>query len=431
MTRLEIWPIAGLGEIRSGTDLAAEITRCTRDLEDGDILLVTSKIVAKSEGRVVPGHDRESAIDEHAVRLVAQRGSLRIVETPQGFVMAAAGIDASNTEPGTLVLLPEDSDESARRLRSGVRELTGKTVGVVVTDTFGRPWRNGLVDAAIGVAGVDALDDLRGQRDGWGVELESTVRAVADELAAAGDLAKGKLSGTPVAVVRGLAHLVTEPDGLGVRPMIRPAADDMFRLGSREAAAQAVTARRTVRDFTDAPVDLAAVRRAVAVALTAPAPHHTTPWRFVVVDNHELRKRFLDAMHEAWVDDLTRDRFTTEQIQRRTRRGEVLRRAPALVVPCLSAEGSHDYPDPKRSQAETSMFMVAMGAGVQNFLVGLAGEGLGSAWVSSSLFCQDVVRTVLDLPPTWQPIGTIAVGHAAAPAGSRPPRHVDDFMIIR
>jgi coenzyme F420-0:L-glutamate ligase/coenzyme F420-1:gamma-L-glutamate ligase len=431
MTRLEIWPITGLPEIRSGTDLAWEISRRAHDLEDGDIVLVTSKIVAKSEGRIVAAPDREAAIDEHSVRLVAQRGTLRIVETPQGFVMAAAGIDASNTEPGTVVLLPEDSDVSARRLRSGIRGLTGASVGVVVTDTFGRPWRNGLVDAAVGVAGLDALDDLRGRRDTWGVELESTIRAIADELASAGDLVKGKLAGTPVAVVRGLSHLVTDDDGVGVKSMIRPSADDMFRTGSREAAEQAVTARRTVREFTPAPVDLDAVRRAVAVALTAPAPHHTTPWRFVVVDDQDRRTRFLDAMNDAWVHDLTQDGCTAEQIERRTRRGDILRRAPLLVVPCLSPEGAHDYPDLRRSQAEASMFMVAMGAGVQNFLVALAGEGLGSAWVSSSLFCQDAVRAVLDIPPTWQPIGTVAIGRPAASPLSRPPRPVDDFMLIR
>lgn len=431
MTRLEIWSVPGIEEVQTGDDLAQLIAGQATDLRDGDILLVTSKIVSKAEGRVVAGHDRENVIDENSVRVVAQRGSTRIVETPHGFVMAAAGVDGSNTKPGTLVLLPEDADASASRLRAGIRHLSGVRVAVVVTDTFGRPWRNGLVDAAVGVAGIDALVDLRGHQDGFGTTLESTVTAVSDELAAAGDLVKGKLGGTPVAVLRGLDHLVRREDGAGVRPLLRAPEDDLFRLGSREAAAAAVFTRRTVREFRPEPVDLTCVRAAVGAAVTAPAPHHTTPWRFVAVVSVELRARLLDAMREAWRADLSRDGFTPEQVDNRLRRGDVLRQAPLLVVPCLVEDGAHDYPDERRSRAEMSMFLVAMGAGVENFLVTLATEGLGSAWVSSTLFCQQVVREVLDLPSTWQPMGTVAIGHPATPPPERPTRDVDAFLLVR
>jgi coenzyme F420-0:L-glutamate ligase/coenzyme F420-1:gamma-L-glutamate ligase len=282
----------------------------------------------------------------------------------------------------------------------------------------------------VGAAGLDTLHDLRGQQDPWGTTLDMTITAVADELAAAADLVKGKLTQVPVAVVRGLGHLVTEQDGAGVAALVRPAEDDMFRLGSREAAADAVLSRRTVRQFTPDPVDLAAVRRAVAIAVTAPAPHHTTPWRFVVVQNLATRQQLLDRMRDAWRSDLQRDGFTEEQITRRLRRGDVLASAPLLVVPCLVADGAHSYPDERRATAEASMFLVAMGAGVENFLVGLATEDLGSAWVSSTLFCQPVVRGVLGLPESWDPMGTIAVGHAAAPAATRPPRDIDDFLVV-
>jgi len=432
---LTIRGLGGLGEVVEGDDLATLVAGTGADLRDGDVLVVTSKIVSKAEGRVRHATDREAAVDAEAVRLVAARGRTRIVETRQGLVLAAAGVDASNTEPGTVVLLPEDPDASARRLRRGIAARCGVDVGVLVSDTFGRPWRQGVTDTAVGAAGVRPLDDLRGTTDPYGNPLEATLVALLDEIAAAADLVKGKTSGVPVAVVRGLAHLVTPDDGPGARALVRPAHEDMFRLGTaearREGARGAVTARRTVRELTPDPVDPRAVRRAVAAAVTAPAPHHTTPWRFVLVEQQASRTRLLDAMLDAWVADLEADGFTPEQVARRTRRGDVLRRAPYLVVPCLVTEGMHPYPDTRRAAAEREMFVVAAGAGVENLLVALAAEGLGSAWVSSTMFCRGVVRDVLALPGDWDPMGAVAVGHPAAAPPARPPRDPGDFVLVR
>jgi coenzyme F420-0:L-glutamate ligase/coenzyme F420-1:gamma-L-glutamate ligase len=239
---LTVFGLDGFGEIIAGDDLGALVAEAaTGTLENGDILLVTSKIVSKAEGRMLQAADREQAITDETVRVVARRehpnGVTRIVENRLGLVMAAAGVDASNTPDGTILLLPVDPDSSARALRADVLARLGVHVGVVITDTVGRPWRDGQTDIAIGAAGIRVVDDLRGQTDASGRLLTVTAAAVADELAAAGDLVKGKTSGRPVAVARGMAHLVTDEDGPGAGALVRDAERDMFRLGSDEAYA--------------------------------------------------------------------------------------------------------------------------------------------------------------------------------------------------
>jgi coenzyme F420-0:L-glutamate ligase/coenzyme F420-1:gamma-L-glutamate ligase len=423
---VSVLPVTGLPEITAGADLAALVAEAAADLRDGDIVVITSKIVSKAEGRVVTA-SREQAIEAETARVVARRGPTTIAQTRHGLVLAAAGVDESNTAPGTVVLLPEDPDESARRLRKALQARTGLTVGVIVTDTMGRPWRAGQTDNAIGAAGVTPVRDYRGEADTFGNILEVTVAAVADEIAAAADLVKGKSRQVPAAVVRGLAALVTEPDGPGARAIIRPADEDMFRFGSADVP----LARRTIRAFTAEPVDAAAVRRAVATAVTAPAPHHSEPWRFVVLETAAARTRLVDAMREAWTADLRGDGFSEEQITRRLRRGDVLRLAPLIIVPCLVTDAAHSYPDEQRNRSEQAMFTVSMGAAVQNLLVALAVDGLGSAWISSTLFCQDVAARAMDLPAGWRPMGAIAVGHPAEQARSRPPRDPEDFILTR
>lgn len=250
-----VFALDGLPEFRSGDDLAGILGDALAGLaEDGDILAVTSKIVSKAEGRMVPAADRELAITAETVRVVATRtradgaGITRIVENPQGLVMAAAGVDASNAPDGHVLLLPEDPDRSARHLAEVLRDRLGIRLGVILTDTLGRPWREGQTDVAIGAAGVVVLENLAGTADANGKQLEVTAPAVADELAAAAELVKGKAAGRPVAVIRGLGHLVTGVDAPGARALVRPAERDMFRVGSDEAWREGYEAGLRTRD---------------------------------------------------------------------------------------------------------------------------------------------------------------------------------------
>lgn len=426
MGSFHVTALEGVGEIRAGDDLAALLVEAYAGLRDGDIVVISSKVVSKAEGCLVTGRSRDDVIDDQTVRTVARRGDLAIVETRHGLVLAAAGVDASNVDADGVVTLPPDPDASAARIRRGIAERLACLVGVVVTDTAGRPWRIGQTDIAIGAAGVRPAVDLRGSVDRHGRELTATVPAVADQVAGAAQLAMGKAAGTPFAVVRGLSHLVTDDDGPGAASLVRPHDEDLFPVGAFEV----LRSRRTVRAFTDEPVPRAVVEAAVADAVTAPAPHHTTPWRFVVVSDAR-RGALLDAMVEQWRADLRGDGVDEAAIERRTARGALLRDAPDLVVPCLVAHGAHAYRDVRRSGAERAMFLLAMGAGIQNFLVSLATRGVGTAWVSSTLFCPDVARAHLELPADWEPMGAVAIGYPAARPAPRTDGDPADFIELR
>lgn len=235
MSALTIFPVEGIGEITSGDDIAdlliAATTEGDRPLRSGDCIVVTQKIISKCESRIVALDDDPGAktrlIESESTRILRRRGDLIISETRHGFVCANAGVDLSNVPVGSAALLPVDPDRSARRIRDGLRARHDVDAAVIVSDTFGRPWRNGLTDVAIGVAGIAAILDLRSTQDHGGRELEVTEVALADEIAAAAELVMGKSAGFPAAIVRGLA-----PDWFrdsSVSELIRPANEDLFR----------------------------------------------------------------------------------------------------------------------------------------------------------------------------------------------------------
>jgi coenzyme F420-0:L-glutamate ligase/coenzyme F420-1:gamma-L-glutamate ligase len=237
VNRLSLWGVEGIGEVRPGDQVGEIVAAACREapngpLVDGDVLVVTQKIVSKAEDRLVAVDpddplSHKGLVEAEAVRVLRRRGDLVITQTRHGFVCANSGVDLSNVERGQAALLPVDSDRSARRVRDIVKARLGVEVGVIVSDTFGRPWRKGLTDVAIGVAGVAGVVDLRGTEDALGRTMQVTEMAVADELAAAAELVMGKSTGVPVAVARGV-----EPAWLrdaSMAELVRPAHEDLFR----------------------------------------------------------------------------------------------------------------------------------------------------------------------------------------------------------
>ena len=362
---LEILAVHGIPEVVAGDSLAGLIVAHAPSLLDGDVLVVTSKVVSKAEGQIFDV-DRELAIDAETVRVVARRGDTRIVATRHGFVMAAAGVDASNVTKGEVVVLPVDSDASARRIRDDVRSLTGINVGVVISDTFGRPWRVGVTDAAVGFAGVQAFEDLRGTVDPYGNDLRVTLTCTVDELAAAADLVKGKTNGVPVAIVRGLGVVLPPEslDGQGISGVVRPIDEDMFFLGTRDV----LRARVDASEFTGEPVDPERVTRALQAASLAAHPPGWHGLRFTVLPARDF------ASMPAFAD------------------AEVLTSAATVIVPHLDSDA-------------TARDLLAAGAAIENVLVAVAVEQLGSCWI---------------WPPGGPdglpdyPLGIIAIGKTAA-----------------
>ncbi len=230
---ISLIPVAGIPEVHPGDVIADLIAAATADIRDGDVVVVTQKVVSKAEGRLIAVDpddplSHKAAVEAESVRVLRRRGDLIMTETRHGFVCANAGVDLSNVARGQAALLPIDPDRSARRIRDGLRARVGAVVGVVVSDTFGRPWRRGVTDVAIGVAGVAGVVDLRGTEDALGRTLMVTEVCVADEIAAAAELVMGKSSGVPVAIVRGV-----DPgwlrDGSVAAEIVRPHHEDLFR----------------------------------------------------------------------------------------------------------------------------------------------------------------------------------------------------------
>jgi coenzyme F420-0:L-glutamate ligase / coenzyme F420-1:gamma-L-glutamate ligase len=426
---VEVLPVRGLPEIAPSDDLVEVLAGPLAELaaRDGDVVVVTQKVISKAEGRVVPeGAGRASWVERETRRVVARRDDLVIAETRHGLVCANAGVDASNVEAGFLTLLPEDPDGSAERLRAGLAERLGADVAVVITDTFGRAWRRGVVNVAIGCAGLPSLVDLRGSADHHGRELEATVVALADEVAAASGLVMGKAARVPAALVRGVR---LEGGPVPASEIVRPPDEDLFRT----SPLLSISERRTIRTFGAGEVTREAVEEAVRAACTASAPHDARPWSFTAIWSAAAKRRLVGAMAEAWRDDLLRDGVSEGEIERRLSPDDaLLGAAPVLLVPWLSFAAARESTYEDRRRTERDRFLLSAGAAIQNLLLALHAQGIGSCWVAPSLFGQDATRAALGMGEEWFAMGTVAAGpmEAGAAAPPRPPLDLSDHLRV-
>jgi len=374
---LEVIPLLGIAEVEPGDDLAELLTPAlaANAASDGDVVVVTQKVVSKAEGRIVPADERDAWIARESAAIVARRGDLVITRTRHGFVCANAGVDASNVQDGFLTLLPEDADASAERLAKelGAR-LELPSLGVVVSDTFGRPWREGVVDVAIGCAGLPAIVDLRGTPDAHGRSLETTVVALADAVAAAAGLVMTKADRIPAALVRGIPLAASAPPGRAV-DLIRPPEEDLFR----ESALQAVASASATRSFGAGSLPDGALEDAVAAA------EADVRLAFVVLTSPAARRRLLGT-------------FSPEDRRR-------LEPARALAVPIVRSR-------PGRAEGT----LLDGGVAIGRLLVALRARGLAGAWDADVQVDPGALRSALDLGVGWRPLGVVGVGPADEPA---------------
>jgi coenzyme F420-0:L-glutamate ligase / coenzyme F420-1:gamma-L-glutamate ligase len=387
---IELIPLEGLPEIEPGDDLAAllEPSLAANAASDGDVVAITQKIVSKAEGRMVPGEDRATWVERESVDVVARRGDLLITRTRHGFVCANAGVDASNVREGFLTLLPEDPDASAERLQKELSARLGLTrLGVVITDTFGRPWREGVVDVAIGCAGLPALVDLRGTVDDRGRELETTLVAFADAVAAASGLVMTKTARVPAALVRGLDGSTGDAPPGPASMLVRRPGDDLFR----ESALVAVSAAQPSDVFGPGEVSREIVESAVGAACAGLSEGlwPIRDWSMVAADSPATRRRLVIAAGMA--DD-------------------PVRAATTLIVVCARTT-------PESSDEAT---LLSAGAAIRGLGVALHAQGVGWSWDPSRPFDADATRAALALGEDWRPVGIVAVGRMPEGGASRP-----------
>jgi coenzyme F420-0:L-glutamate ligase/coenzyme F420-1:gamma-L-glutamate ligase len=428
--------LVGVPLVKPGNDIAAIILSALaasdEHLSDGDVIVIAQKIVSKAEGRIVrldsvsPSAEAQSLaqrtgkdprlvelILRESTEIVRYRKDVLIVAHRLGFVMANAGIDHSNVEQGAeddmALLLPKNPDATCAQLRKTIKTLTGADVAVIINDSHGRAFRNGTVGVAIGVSGLPALADLRGDADLYRRRLQSTDVAIADEIASAASLLMGQADeGRPIVVARGVP--MKRRDGTAAE-LIRAKTLDLFR---SLAPDDLLRGRRSIRRYTGQPVPDSLLELVLEAANCAPSAHNRQPWRFAVLNSPAAKQRLALAMGERLRHDRTRDGDLADTIEQDVARSVArITGAPVVIVVCLTVADMDHYPDVRRSAAERQMGVQGTAMATQNLLLAAHGAGLGASVMCAPLFCPDTVQAAIDLPADWEPQALVTLGYAA------------------
>jgi coenzyme F420-0:L-glutamate ligase/coenzyme F420-1:gamma-L-glutamate ligase len=453
--KIQILGIPNIPLIKKDDDIAHIIlNRCKKEnftIEDEDIILIAQTVITKSLGRI---RDlSESAPDQEAYKIYnkikhlceARKISIKppeliqaileeskailktehvlITETKHGFVCANAGIDKSNIEGKTKIgLLPKDPDKEARNIRDKIQKQTGKKIAVIITDSFGRPFRKGSVGVALGVAGISPLKDQRGKKDIYGHILQSTIIGQADNLASAAQLVMGESDeGIPISIIRGYSFDYNR--NAVISKILREPETDLFRDNIEYSFEQLLKNRRSYKlEYSKKKVERSTIENALALSRWAPSAHNAQPWRYAILERGKTRERLIDEMNKKLKSDLQKDGKTERQIQKEIKktRNNFLK-SPFLILLCLDRESLETYPDKERKKNEYLLGVQGISAAATYLLLSFEMMGLSTCWYCAPLFAKAVVREVLDLPNELDPMAFFTVGYGKKNTKTNPP----------
>jgi coenzyme F420-0:L-glutamate ligase/coenzyme F420-1:gamma-L-glutamate ligase len=444
MSDITLIGIKNVPLIKKGDNIAHLILKSLEEdnlsLQQGDILVIAQSIVSKSQGYVKNLKDispsrRAYQIYEELTnkaqnfevstkspeliqaiinesKEIIKTEHVIIVETKQGFICANAGIDKSNVEQGKITLLPRDSDKKADKIRAMLKELTKQDVAIIISDSFGRPFRRGAVGVAVGISGIEALLDKRGCKDLYGRTLETTIVGQVDNLASAAQLIMGEADeGLPIIIIRGYNFIFSEE--ATIKEIIRDKTTDVFRTVDEEQIIKKhLKSRRSYKfDFKSEKINKKIIEECIDIARYAPSAHNRQHWRYIILEQDSTRNLLISKMNEKLKEDLVKDGKDVSFIAYKTnKRRETFLKAPLLVLLCLDTQELEEYRDNERNQHEYLMAVQSISASATYFLLALEAKGFASSWYCAPLFAEGIVKEMLNLPNSYAPMAFFTVG---------------------
>lgn len=445
MSEIKLIGVKNIPLIQKGDKIANIIVKSLTDdgiaIKEGDIIVIAQSIVSKSQGcikdlnKIVPSNQAhqvyekiktksqgfevstkspeliQAIIDES--KEIIKTEHVIIVETHHGFICANAGIDKSNVDgQDNVTLLPEDPDKDAKKIRMDIKELTNKNVAVIISDSFGRPFRRGAIGIGVGISGIEAILDMRGSKDLFGRTLETTIVGQIDNLASAAQLIMGEADeGLPVVIIRGYKFELSED--ATIKNILRDKGSDVFRtVDEEQIIIDHLKSRRSYKfDFKSEKIDKKIIEECIDIARYAPSAHNTQHWRYIILEKGFVRESLIERMNNKLKEDLKKDGKDESFISQKAHsRRERFLNAPVLVLLCLDTEDLEEYDDLKRTQLEYLMGVQSISASATYFLLALEAKGLASCWYCAPLFAEDIVKEVLNLPSSYIPMAFFTIG---------------------